>query len=631
MATAEKITYSDPSAQLVQLFSQLGGEQKTGSTTSTTGADPAAIDSLHQLLTTQMGGTTPEGITALINGIFQEGAKKVPGIQTAYGQAVGARATGNSATQLALGDLQTQLASEALKQLLTAQSNAGTTASRLADATQTKTVNQGQTTKPASTVMTYLPFILGQAGKLKKLADGTLFGNNTGSSGGGMFSSGSSGSGDVDRFTLPNFGGYGASDAAGSAGSAIGDMAFDSGADMFGFDYGVGNDIGSGISDAASNIFDSGSDGIDIGSFFADGGLVDTAKMRLAAVPGAEAAFNSGGDEKEVTTKSRKTTSDPADEVEDSKKLAGKDLTGQKSIAVRLFDRMRGYDKRPGYANGGRVTASTDFTRSMQDYLRSGGKLRGVNQQGSYEPDQLSYALNGLFDFIGSGRGKSTGTTVGRRAPAGISYPSDEGGAGSSGVGEGTTNGPVGTPAENAAALGGMGIAAANVVSPALGFALGIAMDALGISHSSMNPVSHIASLVQSIVSNASDSPPDGLPGTMSAPDADGFSSAADNGMSTGGMADGTSSDGEGGSATSGEGSGEGGGGVGEGGGTGGFKAGGKIKGPGTGTSDSIQINASNGEYIMPKDSVDFFGVDMLDWMRSISHTPVANQQQGAQ
>jgi hypothetical protein len=51
------------------------------------------------------------------------------------------------------------------------------------------------------------------------------------------------------------------------------------------------------------------------------------------------------------------------------------------------------------------------------------------------------------------------------------------------------------------------------------------------------------------------------------------------------------------------------------------YASGGKIVGPGTGTSDSIPavvsgvrpIRVSNGEYIIPKHVVDHFGVDAFD------------------
>lgn len=57
------------------------------------------------------------------------------------------------------------------------------------------------------------------------------------------------------------------------------------------------------------------------------------------------------------------------------------------------------------------------------------------------------------------------------------------------------------------------------------------------------------------------------------------------------------------------------------------FADGGKIKGPGTGISDSIKINASKGEYVMSKDVVDTLGVHFFDALQAAFHTPAAVQK----
>lgn len=44
--------------------------------------------------------------------------------------------------------------------------------------------------------------------------------------------------------------------------------------------------------------------------------------------------------------------------------------------------------------------------------------------------------------------------------------------------------------------------------------------------------------------------------------------------------------------------------------------AGGHVRGPGTGTSDSIRAWLSNGEFVMPKAAVDFFGLDFMEAIR---------------
>lgn len=49
-----------------------------------------------------------------------------------------------------------------------------------------------------------------------------------------------------------------------------------------------------------------------------------------------------------------------------------------------------------------------------------------------------------------------------------------------------------------------------------------------------------------------------------------------------------------------------------------GFASGGMVRGPGSGTSDSIAAWLSNGEYVIPKKVVDFFGVGFFDALRGI-------------
>jgi hypothetical protein len=53
-----------------------------------------------------------------------------------------------------------------------------------------------------------------------------------------------------------------------------------------------------------------------------------------------------------------------------------------------------------------------------------------------------------------------------------------------------------------------------------------------------------------------------------------------------------------------------------------GWKEGGHIQGPGTGTSDSIPARLSDGEYVIPADVVDKMGVEFFDMLRASLHTP---------
>lgn len=53
-----------------------------------------------------------------------------------------------------------------------------------------------------------------------------------------------------------------------------------------------------------------------------------------------------------------------------------------------------------------------------------------------------------------------------------------------------------------------------------------------------------------------------------------------------------------------------------------GYSTGGLITGPGTATSDSINIRASNGEFMVRQSSVDRIGVGNLDWMNRTGTLP---------
>lgn len=53
------------------------------------------------------------------------------------------------------------------------------------------------------------------------------------------------------------------------------------------------------------------------------------------------------------------------------------------------------------------------------------------------------------------------------------------------------------------------------------------------------------------------------------------------------------------------------------------MRSGGAVHGPGTGTSDSIPALLSNGEYVLPADTVQAVGRPALDALRSLTHMPV--------
>jgi hypothetical protein len=55
--------------------------------------------------------------------------------------------------------------------------------------------------------------------------------------------------------------------------------------------------------------------------------------------------------------------------------------------------------------------------------------------------------------------------------------------------------------------------------------------------------------------------------------------------------------------------------------------AGGDVDGPGTGTSDSVPAMLSDGEYVLPADTVDAVGKATLDKLKAATHTPVHKPQ----
>ena len=59
------------------------------------------------------------------------------------------------------------------------------------------------------------------------------------------------------------------------------------------------------------------------------------------------------------------------------------------------------------------------------------------------------------------------------------------------------------------------------------------------------------------------------------------------------------------------------------------FAHGGPVRGPGTGTSDSIPARLSHGEYVLPADTVKAVGVDKLDAIKDATHTPVTSLRGG--
>ncbi len=111
-------------------------------------SNTADISGLQSLFNVQSKGITGDMLAA----IFREGAKQAPGLQAAFGNAMGARVQNNDPIATALGDLTSRLTSDAAKLNQTMLADAGNTAGRIAEATKQTTSNQtGQNTTTGST------------------------------------------------------------------------------------------------------------------------------------------------------------------------------------------------------------------------------------------------------------------------------------------------------------------------------------------------------------------------------------------------------------------------------------------------------------------------------------------------
>lgn len=110
MAT-DKVQAPNELGQLQALMSLIGGG---GHTTSSTTTNTAPL----QNVLSQLQGVD---YNAMLQGIFQQAAGQIPGLQSAYGRAVGARSSGNAPMQAALQSLLQQTALAGQQQIATQQ------------------------------------------------------------------------------------------------------------------------------------------------------------------------------------------------------------------------------------------------------------------------------------------------------------------------------------------------------------------------------------------------------------------------------------------------------------------------------------------------------------------------------
>lgn len=558
---ASQIQYQDPT---MQLLSQLLGSKTT--TSSSTSSDPAAADALKQLLTQMQQSSTPEGMAAMMAQLFQTGAQQVPALTQQYANAAGARTTGNSSLQLALGDLNSELAKQAAQLAMTQQQNTANVANQLAGATRTQTQTQKQGVGGNPLLLTGAGMLLNQANKrgwIDKAGD-MLFG--------------APGATDVSSsLTMPEYGTSLLPQMTSDAFSIGQPMAENTSYLDFGGISDAVSDFGSGLLDYGSDLFSGGDSSLlddeAFDMFFADGGMPARGRTDMGARTPA--------------------TLQGALQVSDAQAIAAMIQQAQQQAQQQM--------------PGGNSTTNLGTQREGKDGQDS---QAGPGFNDNYSPDALGYAqsalkANSFANMLGMGipgLGPVAGlvnaqspteavnnmiaTAVGMVNPiAGIAakYALAQF-SGSDGYGEGYGDrGPGGSSGEAGAVAGG-----ASPRGPG-DYSGGGGRDRNG---------------------------PDGGYGT-------GARDSAGMGNMGGGFGDHSGGGyGDGGSDSGGD-SGDGGDSDGGRGFKNGGVPGGRISGPGTGTSDSIKMplaNVSNGEYIVSADVVNAVGPQFFDMLQAAFH-----------
>lgn len=141
----EKVTAPNELAQLQGILGILGGG---GQTTTSTPTNTAPL----QGVLGQLQGTD---YNALLQSIFQQAAGQIPGMQAAYGRAVGARSSGNAPMQAALQELMKQTTLAGQQQIATQQNQNLATQAQAASnlrGTQQKTSQNSQLGQLASII-----------------------------------------------------------------------------------------------------------------------------------------------------------------------------------------------------------------------------------------------------------------------------------------------------------------------------------------------------------------------------------------------------------------------------------------------------------------------------------------------
>lgn len=441
------------------------------------------------------------------------------------------------------------------------------------------------------------------------------------------------------------FGGIDWSNGFASSGGVIDEAASSIGYDAY--DWGSGLDA---VADTGGGFFDAIGDMFS--GWFADGGLVQASKMRTFADGGLVTKNEKDAPKPKTSTLFSRRNAALEEALEAA--VAGKDANS--AYQMRLKSDVT--DVPVKKADGGIIRNKNNMGAPAARYGTgvvnfSGERPAGYGSPAAFQampatrdPRSVSSASGGSLT---SGQLQSSPAllelllqnqrdTVGNDAEAGADNPGGIGAhndaIGSVTAGElgmslasvigGMALGPLGGMAVSALgnALGGpqsLQSQAVNSLSQAaqnaLGIGVGSSTNAGGLN--AVNGMDHMSDTFSSVNAN-----------NPSAVGGFGGSAVGDTG-SDAGMGGGIG----GGGNSAGEGNGMGGtgtGGIGADGSEGstGMAAdGGHIKGPGTGISDSIPARLSDGEFVISKDVVDMVGVDFLQNLQDLFHTPAAIQK----
>lgn len=551
---ASQIQYQDPT---MQLLSQLLGSKTT--TSSSTSSDPAATAALQQLLTQMQQSSTPEGMAAMIAQLFQTGAQQVPALTQQYANAAGARTTGNSSLQLALGDLNSELANQAAQLAMTQQKNTADVAGKLAEATRTNTQTEKQGVGGNPLLLTGAGMLLNQANKrgwIDKAGD-MLFG--------------APGATDVaSSMTMPEYGTSLLPQMTSDAFSLGQPLAENTSYLDFGGISDAVSDFGRGLLDYGSDLFSGGGSSLlddeAFDMFFADGGMPARGRTDMGARTPA--------------------TLQGALQVSDAQAIAAMIQQAQQQQA-----------------------AATPIIGTQRENKDGQDSQEGPGFNDNYSPSALGYAQSAL-------KANSFANMLGMGIP-----------------GLGPVAGLVNaqSPTE---AVNNMIATAVGMVNPVAGIAAKYALAQVsgsggyGEGYGDRGPGGSSGE-VGAVAGGASPRGPGDYGGggrDRNGPDG-GYGTGARDSAGMGNMGGGYGDHSGGGYGDSGSDSGGDGGDGGDSDGGRGFKnggvPGGRISGPGTGTSDSIKMplaNVSNGEYIVSADVVNAVGPQFFDMLQAAFH-----------